>query len=119
MNWQYTGPRMIANVVNFFNVTINPVPDPFGYCFSDAAQTVRQSINFMLTFNGFTGCNWLAISQDYTYHPSRFTFHVYNSNASSFNIALYSDHRTWADTYWLGFLFICPNSYLLKNKYFA
>lgn len=110
---------MLANVVNFFNVTMTPPPDPFGYCFSDAAKTIRQSINFMLTFNGFTGCNWLSMNRDATYYPSRSTFHIYSSNVASFNLALYSDHRTWLDKYWLGFLFICPNSYLLKYKYFV
>lgn len=110
---------MIANVVNFFNVTINPLPDPFAHCFSDTAQTVREKINYMLTFNGFTGCNWLSLSRDVSFHPSRLNLHIYNSNVSTFTIALYSDHRTWVDKYWLGFLFICPNSYLLKNKYFA
>jgi len=72
----------------------------------------------MLTFNGFTGDNWLSLSRDVTYHPSRYTFHIYPSNIP-FTISLYSDHRTWLDKYWLGFLFICPTSYMLKHKYNA
>ena len=73
----------------------------------------------MLTLNGFTGCNWSSLSRDVSFHLSRLNLHIYNSNVTTFTIALYSDHRTWVDKYWLGFLFICPNSYLLKNKYVA
>jgi hypothetical protein len=110
---------MIANVVNFFNVTLATLPNPFNYCFSDAAQTVRENINFMLNFNGVVGANWLSLSRDYDYHPSRTSFHIYPSNSTIFTISLYSDHRSWADDYFLGLLFICPKSYLLKRKYEA
>ena len=26
VNWEYTGPRMIANVTNFFNLTLSSTP---------------------------------------------------------------------------------------------
>jgi hypothetical protein len=34
INYDYSGPRMIADVTNFFNVTLG-TPDPFNYCFLD------------------------------------------------------------------------------------
>ncbi len=110
---------MIADVTNFFNISIIPFPDPFGYCYTDETHIVKQNVNFMLNYNGVVGANWLAINRDVSKHSSKLTFHIYPTYKTNFTIYLYSDHRSWADKYYIGLLFICPNSYLLKRKYFA
>ncbi len=73
----------------------------------------------MLNYNGVVGANWLSLSRDASHHSSRLTFHIYPSSATNFTIYMYSDHRTWVDKYFIGLLFICPTSYLLRQKYYA
>ncbi len=119
VNWEYNGPRMVYDATIFFNATITPTPEPFNYCYSDPAHTMAQNIQYLLTFNGFRGVNWLSMSRDLNFHPFRPTFHIWNASRLPFSISLFTDHQIWVDKYYLGFLFICPSSYLLNNKYTA
>lgn len=111
------GPRL-NNTQSFFDITINPAPDPFKYCFSDAASTVREKINFLMTFNGVIAANWAILVRNVNIY-SRSTFHITNSNVTYFNVSMLTDHLTWADKFFLGMLFTCPKSYTLKLKYYS
>ena len=75
-------------------------------------------MNYVLSFNGFKGANWVYLLSDINYYPIRSTMHIISSSVL-FKLHLASSQKYWVDKYYLSFLFFCPNSYLLKQRYIA
>lgn len=117
VNWEYNGNRLLY-VNHFFNLVLTQTPTPFLYCYTDNTNKTKLPMNFMLNFNGFRASNWAFLSGSYAVYKDQSKMHIYTKSLP-FTLNMYSDFGTWADSFYLGFLFFCPSSYMLNNKYIA